>query len=165
AASQPVCDWLRSTARSFVFSTGVSPRLARQVSVALDHLGGEAGDRRRERLGRNCEALQRALFGHLSTPNHEINNDALGPVLARGTPHIVPLLVGGNERALALSAALRDDGFHVQAIRPPTVPQGRARLRLTLSAGHSLDEIDAVAHCLHHHFSAAGLPLVSPKAA
>lgn len=167
-ASASVCRWLRATSRSFVFSTGVSPRLARQIVAAIELVRGDEGDRRRESLARNCAAMHRALFGHTarsSSGSSENRRAALGPVLGGDAPHIIPLLVGGNETALALSSALLDDGFHVQAIRPPTVEVGRARLRLTLSAGHTPDQIQALAEALHRRFADAGLPLRSPAAA
>jgi 8-amino-7-oxononanoate synthase len=61
---------------------------------------------------------------------------------------IQPLLVGDNASALALSAALWQRGFWVPAIRPPTVPTGTARLRITLTAAHTLDDVDALTTAL-----------------
>jgi 8-amino-7-oxononanoate synthase len=58
---------------------------------------------------------------------------------------IVPIIVGAEEKALAASKLLADEGFHVAAIRPPTVPQGTSRLRLTFTAGHPDAEIERLA--------------------
>lgn len=117
--SAQVCAWLRGHARGFVFSTGVSPVLVERIGQALALVRGDEGERRRGRLWANV-ALARRLLG-------------LGDAVA--TP-IVPIVVGTNARALALSAALLERGWHVQAIRPPTVAEGAARLRITISAGH-----------------------------
>lgn len=61
---------------------------------------------------------------------------------------IQPLLIGGNATALTASRALEDRGFMVIPIRPPTVPEGRARLRITLSAMHTEDQVDALLDAL-----------------
>jgi len=62
---------------------------------------------------------------------------------------IQPLLIGDNHVALALSKGLRERGIWVAAIRPPTVPQGTARLRITLSAAHSADDVARLVEALH----------------
>jgi 8-amino-7-oxononanoate synthase len=69
------------------------------------------------------------------------------PLLESYTP-IQPVLLGSNEHALAASAALQARGFLVGAIRPPTVPEGQARLRVTLSVGHTEAEVDALVQAL-----------------
>jgi len=61
---------------------------------------------------------------------------------------IQPLIVGSDARALTLSDGLAENGFFVAAIRPPTVPEGTARLRFTLSAAHSTEQIDRLTECL-----------------
>ena len=58
------------------------------------------------------------------------------------TQHILPLILGGDGRAQRWSAALRERGLHVPAIRPPTVPEGQARLRISLSAAHSREQLE-----------------------
>lgn len=128
-ASSTVCRYLRSHARGFVFSTGVSPALLPRIAHALDCVSGEAGERRRERLWRNVE-LARQLLG-------------VGP--SKLPSPIIPIVVGDNERALRLSAALLERGWHVQAIRPPTVPAASSRLRVTISAGHEPEELERFA--------------------
>jgi 8-amino-7-oxononanoate synthase len=67
---------------------------------------------------------------------------SLGWRLPESNTAIQPLIVGDNERALAMSAALDAQGLWVPAIRPPTVPAGTARLRITLSAGHSAEDVE-----------------------
>ncbi len=126
AASAPLCAFIRNRARSFVFSTGVSPLVTAAIDAALDHITGEQGDARRERLWSNVEHLADALG---------LEGDAPSPIF--------PVLVGDNDRALRLAGALLERGWHVQAIRPPTVPQGTARLRLTVGADHQPAQLDA----------------------
>ena len=63
---------------------------------------------------------------------------------------IQPLLIGDSERAMQLSAGLRKRGIMISAIRPPTVPRGTARLRVTLSAAHSEADIDRLLEALQH---------------
>jgi 8-amino-7-oxononanoate synthase len=146
AASVEVCTWLRTRARSFVFSTGVAPPLARQATIAAELLAGPEGDRRRDRLWTNTQQLAELLA--LPTPSSPI----------------FPIIVGSNQRALSLSRALIERGWHVQAIRPPTVPPDTARLRITLSAAHTPEQIAAFAADLRSllHDSAALFPDTEP---
>lgn len=141
AASAPICAWLRNRARSFVFSTGVSPLLVAALAQAVALVRSPHGDELRAALWRNARALTQAL-------------DAPGP----DSP-IVPLLVGDNASALRIAADLFERGWHVQAIRPPTVPIGTARLRMTLSAAHTLDHIEALAADVRDVFARRDLPL------
>jgi 7-keto-8-aminopelargonate synthetase-like enzyme len=129
-ASRSVCEWIRGHARAFVFTTGVSPALVARIAHALELVAGPEGDRRRELLWRNVEALRTAL-------ELEPHGSLISPIL--------PLVVGDNARALKLSSALLERGWHVQAIRPPTVPESGARLRITVSAAHELDDIEGFA--------------------
>jgi 8-amino-7-oxononanoate synthase len=65
-----------------------------------------------------------------------------------GGSQIVPVMLGEEEKALSVAAALQEKGFDVRAIRPPTVPAGTSRLRLSLNAGHSEDDVAALADAL-----------------
>jgi 8-amino-7-oxononanoate synthase len=127
AASATACRWIRGSARSFVFSTGVSPMLADQLHRAIDLIEGPEGQRQRARLWANIEHLAHRLgiAGHRSP--------------------IFRILLGSNEKALTLSARLLERGWHAQAIRPPTVPRGTSRLRITMTASHDAAQIDAFA--------------------
>ncbi|MCA9657014.1 MAG: aminotransferase class I/II-fold pyridoxal phosphate-dependent enzyme [Myxococcales bacterium] len=145
ATSATIARFLRSRARSFVFSTGVSPLLARRLRAQIAALAGELGDSRRAALWRNVRHF--ALL--------------VGVEESRAQSPIFPLLVGDNLQAVAIAEALLDRGWHVQAIRPPTVPAGSARLRLTLSALHTASEIEALAADLRTVFSTYGLDLAS----
>jgi 8-amino-7-oxononanoate synthase len=120
AGDAPLRRWLWNRARSFVFSTGVSPALADRVEARVAEV--RCADERRARLAEVTRALREAL--------------AQGP--GDGGPGgqgpILPWVVGEAEAAVALATALRVRGVWAQAIRPPTVPRGTARLRLTASA-------------------------------
>ncbi|MCA9684460.1 MAG: aminotransferase class I/II-fold pyridoxal phosphate-dependent enzyme [Myxococcales bacterium] len=133
--SATVCGWIRSHARGFVFSTAVSPVLLPRIHDAMDLVFGEDGERRREALWANVDRLTAALADFVALPSG-------------GRSPILPLTVGSNARALELSARLLARGWHVQAIRPPTVPEGGARLRITVSAAHEPARIDAFARDL-----------------
>lgn len=117
AGSAVLLDWLWNRARSFVFSTGLAPVLAEELTERLQTLRAAEGDR--ARLAAASARVRAAVPAHRS---------------ARGHGPIVPIVCGSNEAALAAQAFLRTRGFHVGAIRPPTVPVNTARLRLTLHA-------------------------------
>ncbi len=143
--SKPVCAWIRGHARGFVFSTGVSPALIPRIRHALAQVRGPEGDRRRELLWRNVDRLCARLG-----------------LAARGLGPILPITVGANAAALELSAALLERGWHVQAIRPPTVPEGAARLRITVSAAHEGAQTDAFADDLVELLDRRGLATMAP---
>jgi 8-amino-7-oxononanoate synthase len=118
SASLRVLLWNR--ARSFVFSTAGSPLLAEVARFHVQHT--RAADAERQRLHDHVRSLRQALAAR-----------DLHPVSGSAGP-IVPLVVGSNTRALAMSVALAARGILTQAIRPPTVPEGTARIRLTVKA-------------------------------
>ncbi len=121
-------DWLWNRARSFVFSTGLAPMAAVAGRLAL------------EEVVRSPEL--RSRVAHLSARLR----DGLATVglPAMGFGHVVPVLIGESDRAVALSRSLAAHGVHVPPIRPPTVPDGTARLRLTVTARHDVADIDQV---------------------
>jgi 8-amino-7-oxononanoate synthase len=124
-ASAPVVELVRNRARSFVYSTGLPPGTVAAASCALDI---SASDRDLVRLP---VARARLFTTQLGLP-------------AAQSP-IVSLVLGGAARALRASEQLRGAGFLVAAIRPPTVPAGSSRLRLTFSAAHSEEQVPALA--------------------
>ncbi|HKW80538.1 MAG TPA: 8-amino-7-oxononanoate synthase [Casimicrobiaceae bacterium] len=133
AAHPAVIETLLQTARSYVYTTASPPLLAAALSAALELL--KSGAVRRARLFALI-ARWRALAAALPWP-----------VLSSATP-IQPLIVGDAGDALELSAALWERGIWVPAIRPPTVPAGKARLRITLSAAHREADVDRLAETL-----------------
>jgi len=125
AGSEALIDWLVNKARTYVYTTAQPPALAAAVSASLRLIAGEP--QRRDRLARLIARLKAGCAG------------LPWQLVASDTP-IQPLLVGGNADALRLAEALRERAILIPAIRPPTVPEGSARLRISLSAGH--DEAD-----------------------
>jgi 8-amino-7-oxononanoate synthase len=137
AGSESLRLYLWNRCRSFVFSTGVAPPVAAAALEAARLV--QRQPQLRATLQRNIAHLRSALARRgLPTAGHPA-----APIL--------PLVLGEETRALALSARLQDDGFFVQAIRPPTVPRGTARLRITVSAAHTPEEIDGLVDALARH--------------
>ena len=134
AAEQVVIDTLVNHARSYVYTTATSPALACALSASLQLI--EQGDAMREQLRNLIVQLRSGLAG---LPWQLMPSDTA----------IQPLLIGDNHAALALSEGLRERGILVAAIRPPTVPQGTARLRITLSAAHSAGDVAQLIEALH----------------
>ena len=134
AAEQAVIDTLINNAHSYVYTTASPPALASALleSLRLIESGGQ--------LRAHLQTLIAQLRGGLQ--------NLPWPLMPSGTA-IQPLLAGDNQAALDLSAALRERGIWVPAIRPPTVPQGTARLRITLSAAHSAADVTRLTETLH----------------
>ena len=129
ASDADTVAWLYNRARSFVFSTGPQPSLAAQVVAAVPLV--HAADAERARVVRHSERLR----AHLQTLGFDVPSDP--------TP-IVPLVLGPEARALVVAAKLLERGIFVPAIRPPTVPEGTARLRMVPTAAHSDAQLDAL---------------------
>lgn len=127
AGDAVLVETLLQQARSYIYTTAAPPLLAHALLVSLQLI--EREEWRRERLR---ELISRLKAGLQDSPWRLLPSD---------TP-IQPLLVGGNTEALALSARLAEQGLLVPAIRPPTVPQGTARLRISLSADHDAGDVD-----------------------
>ncbi len=134
AAEKVVIETLLQHARSYIYTTASPPVLAAALLASLGILREE--DWRRDQLQKLIAQLRTGL--------------AQSPwqLLPSQTP-IQPLLVGGNEETMALSEGLRARGIWVPAIRPPTVPTGTARLRISLSAAHSEQDVAQLIGALH----------------
>jgi 8-amino-7-oxononanoate synthase len=134
AGSAELIEWLIQKARTYAFTTGAPPLLAHALLASLDLI--EAGDARRAHLATLIDTLRTRLrLSHWR-------------LLASATP-IQPLVIGDNARTLQLARALWERGLWVPAIRPPTVPKGGARLRISLSAAHTVDEVETLARTLN----------------
>lgn len=127
AANEETVALVRNRARSFVYSTAPPPMLARAAIAALELV--KNADQARANLLANAEHLRSGLR-------------ELGYDVPSGMSQILPVLIGANDRTMALSAKLLDRGVFVQGIRPPTVPDGTARLRLTPMATHQPEQIE-----------------------
>lgn len=126
-------EYLVQRARPFVFSTAATPAVAPALEASLEIVEGEP--ERRELLFLRARQL-RARLAELGIP------------VAPGRSQIIPILIGDNERALSIAEMLQAQGFDVRAIRPPTVPDGTARLRISVNVGLSDDTIQRFAMAL-----------------
>jgi 8-amino-7-oxononanoate synthase len=126
AGNETLIETLIQNARTYIYTTATPPLLAHTLLTSLQII--EQEEWRRERLRELIRQLRQGLGG------------SSWRLLPSATP-IQPLLVGGNEEALALSVRLAEAGLLVPAIRPPTVPQGTARLRISLSADHQAEDV------------------------
>ncbi|HYQ91122.1 MAG TPA: 8-amino-7-oxononanoate synthase [Candidatus Competibacteraceae bacterium] len=133
AGSEEVIETLIQKARTYIFTTATPPALAAATRVSLRLARQE--EWRREKL--------RALVGRFRAGAGQ-----LGLSLLESWTPIQPLLIGDAGRAVALSEALRQQGILIGAIRPPTVPVGTARLRITFSAAHSEQQVDRLLDAL-----------------
>lgn len=136
AGSELLIDYLKSRARTFIFTTATPPLLAAATLAALDVITQEPW--RQLKLQQHIAQLRGALM-------------AQGWQLLPSQSAIQPIIIGQAEQALALSAQLLEQGLLVSAIRPPTVPRGTSRLRITLSAAHSPEQIDSLIKALAAH--------------
>lgn len=125
AGSSTLVRWLWNRARSFVFSTGLSPLLATLARRQFDRALAEPW--RRTRVLAHADRVRQVL----AAGGADVGA-TLGP--------IVPWVLGSERRALDVQAALRERGIHAVAIRPPTVPNDASRIRLSLSAAHTDEE-------------------------
>ena len=134
--SEAVATYFEQFARHLIYSTSMPPAQAVALSAALSVIRGEEGDHRRAAL---AALIQRFRRGAVELPVRITDSQSA----------IQPLIVGDNSRALSLAEQLRQKGCWVTAIRPPTVPAGTARLRLTLTAAHQPEDIDRLLEVLY----------------
>ena len=133
AANSTIIDYLVNTSRSFIFSTALSPADIGAALAALQVLETD-----RSVLGRLQENVN-YMADQLTSLGINATNE---------TP-IFPILIGRNDDTLAVSDYLYESGIIGTAIRPPTVPIGESRIRLTVTAAHNKEQIDYVCHTLH----------------
>jgi 7-keto-8-aminopelargonate synthetase-like enzyme len=125
AGKKEFIDLLVNRARPFIFSTALTPAATAAALAALEVV---------------CSAQGKALCTRLQTLVERLKPGHLSP--------IIPIILGEEERALAASSHLLDRGFLVPAIRPPTVPPGTSRLRISLSAGHTDAQVEGITSAL-----------------
>ncbi len=133
AGSATLRKYLLNRSRSFIFTTAPPPSVAAAALAALQIIRGDEGQARREALADRVLQLRSRLPSKSS---------------ALPCSPILPIILGPDRAAVAASRALRANGFFVQPIRPPTVPEGTARLRVTLSASHRPEDVDSFAQAL-----------------
>jgi 8-amino-7-oxononanoate synthase len=130
---QSLIDWLANRARTYVFSTAQPPATAAAAIAALDIVKQEP--HRRQQLLASAAALRSRLKEQ-------------GWNIGHSESQIIPLITGDAKRAMELAAALRDAGFFIPAIRPPSVPVGESLVRLSLCYHHTAEIIDALTTAL-----------------
>ncbi len=140
AGSQMLTDWLWNTARSQVFSTALPPVVCAAAVASIEIIRTEP--QRRQRLQSLCSQLR----CELSQRGIEPVANSIGP--------IIPVVIGDPERTVAVARRLEQLGFLVAAIRPPTVPQGTSRLRLSLTTAFDATDIVALAAALGNALAA-----------
>jgi 8-amino-7-oxononanoate synthase len=136
AAHGTVIEWLVNRARTYIFTTAAPPALAHALLTSIDLIEGEEGMALRIHLQKLIGELRAGLA---------LTSWRLLPSLTA----VQPVVLGENDRALTASAALYDEGLWVPAIRPPTVPPHTARLRVALSAAHTLADVARLARSLN----------------
>jgi 8-amino-7-oxononanoate synthase len=130
SGSQQLIDWLYNRARPQMFSTALPPAACAAAVAAIDIV--EQEPQRRQKLLASCDAFRQ----HLVDAGCHIPAGGMGP--------IVPIILNEPERAVTMAATLEAAGFLVAAIRPPTVPTGTSRLRVTLGVGHADDVVNGL---------------------
>ena len=128
-------ELLINRARSFIFTTAQPPHLARLLARIIDWLQSNEAEVARGHV----QSLAREL---------RLNLRAAGFNTGTSTTHIVPVIVGGEERALNLALHCREAGLDVRAIRPPSVPKDTSRLRVILQAGHTAEDVAELARVI-----------------
>ena len=132
ATTRPIADLLWNRARTLVFSTGLPPSVPAASRAAIAIIRGTEGDQRRRTLASNARrfrAIVRQAGGAPSSP-------------------IVPVVIGDDRETMQCMERVLAEGLFVQGIRPPTVPSGTARLRVSLSAAHSIAQIETLGRTL-----------------
>ncbi|MEN3365203.1 MAG: 8-amino-7-oxononanoate synthase [Burkholderiales bacterium] len=136
AAHETVIEWLVQRARPYIYTTAAAPALAHALLASIDLISGEEGAARRAHL----QALIAQLQDELKLKRWQ---------LLPSETAVQPVVIGRNDEALRVAAALQEQGLWVPAIRPPTVPADTARLRVTLSAAHTAEEVRQLTSALN----------------
>lgn len=133
AASEVLIDYLINRCRAFIFSTAVSPLLLHGIETALDYLQEHPG-------------LRTDLLNRSALLRQQLASRKVSPVA--GKSPIVPVVVQDNERVLQVAGDLQSKGFDVRGVRPPTVPEGTARVRISVHADHREEDLCRLAEVL-----------------
>ena len=134
-AQDSFIEWLIQKGRPYIYSTATPPAIAHALLKSLEIIETDEGKQRRAHLDKLIDIWQKEM--HFSAWKK----------ISSSTP-IQPLILGSNANALLAAQLLDDAGYWIPAIRPPTVPVGSARLRITFSASHSEDDLRALINTL-----------------
>jgi 8-amino-7-oxononanoate synthase len=137
AGDDALVEWLLQKTRSYVFATAAPPLLASALRASLRLI--EAGQSRRDHLQKLIAQLRAGLLARLRGTTWR---------LAESSTAVQAVVIGANDEALGVMDGLQRRGLWVPAIRPPTVPEGTARLRIALSAAHSEADVDRLVQAL-----------------
>lgn len=133
AGAKTMIDYMINKARPFIYTTASSPVIAAGVSASLAIIQSEPD--RRKRLQAHSHFVRNILL-------------EMGLDIGQSSSQIIPVILGESSKAVAVSKALYEGGFFVSAIRPPTVPSGTARLRLSLQADHTPEQLEGLCQLL-----------------
>ena len=153
--SRPLIDFLVNRARSFIFSTAPVPAAAAAATAGVRFIQSKAGEDRRKQLFERINELNsqsatpiNSVFASTRQSRCREHATKVGVRNPQLKGAIIPFLIGDETRAVAASAALREQGIFVPAIRYPTVARGQARLRLTVTATHTAEDISLLVAAL-----------------
>ena len=138
AGPQVVIDYLINKARPFIFTTAPSPMVAAGAVKAIEIIQSEP--QRRERLMAGADSLRQRFLD-------------MGLDIGQSTTHIIPVVLGDAQKAVAVSKSLAEAGFFVSAIRPPTVPPNTARLRISVQSDHTPAQREGLCQALQKALS------------
>jgi len=130
AASNELIEYLRNKARSFIYTTALSPSICAASLVAIEIIENQA-----ELISKLWQNIE--FFSH-----------RLSSLVPRPSSAIIPILIGELDKTMEISNKLFDHGIFLSGIRPPTVPKGQCRLRLTITAAHSKEDLECLASLL-----------------
>lgn len=133
AGSKTMIDYLINRARPFIYTTAPSPVNAAVILAALDLI--KSLPQRRQKLKQNSDYLRTNL--------QKLSFDT-----GSSTTHIIPVIIGSEQKTLEMAKQLLDNGFYIPAIRPPTVAPGTSRLRISLQSDHTKQQIDLLIQAL-----------------
>ena len=134
-AQDSFIEWLIQKGRPYIYSTATPPAIAHTLLKSLDLIEGEEGSRRRKHLNHLISIWQEEMVFE----NWKMVSSCTS---------IQPVILGSNANALMAAKLLDEAGYWIPAIRPPTVPLGSSRLRITLSANHSTEDVRDLIHTL-----------------
>ncbi len=135
-------DFLRNKARSFIFSTALPPAAAGAAIAAI-------------RVVRNCPEIRDSLWANARRMHEGLNS--LGFNVPPLESHIIPVMIGDEEKTMQMTAGLLENGVFAPGIRPPTVPGGTCRIRVTVMATHTGDDLDCALKAFERAGKKAGL--------
>ncbi|HWO97093.1 MAG TPA: 8-amino-7-oxononanoate synthase [Bacillus sp. (in: firmicutes)] len=134
AGSEVLIDFLLNNARTFIFQTAMPPSICAASHAALEII--EKSNEKRELLFANVKKIKNSL-------------EEMGFIVKGDLTPIIPVIIGDPQDAVTFAGKLLENGIYAPAIRPPTVPNGESRVRLTVTSAHGSKEIDYLLECFH----------------